>query len=360
VILDGVFNHCGRGFFAFNDILENQEHSPYLDWFHITNFPVDGYSPGDARDYLGWWNIKSLPKFNTDNPHVRAYLLGVAQYWIRQGADGWRMDVPNEIDDDAFWSDFRRLVRAENPEAYLLGEIWNLDARWVGKGHFDGLMHYPYRDAVLRLLQTGTLDVPHFVKKLEQLTRFYPPENTRAMLTLLSSHDVERLLTKLENDLEKTRLAYLLQFTFPGAPSIYYGDEIGLLGGKDPGCRGAFPWDVKKWNHSLRDWVKGMIQLRRQHPVLRRGDFKTLDLCTHQSCCGYMRTDGDAAVLVAVNASAETHELQVPLKVLPLPAGDWENRVMTSLLYNSPNQMHFEQGVLTLKLAPWQGEVIGI
>jgi cyclomaltodextrinase / maltogenic alpha-amylase / neopullulanase len=110
IILDGVFNHCGRGFFAFDDVLENGEHSPYRDWFHILHFPVDAYSPGDARDYIGWWRHKSLPKFNTNNAEVREYLLDVARYWIEQGADGWRLDVPNEIDDDSFWAEFRQVV----------------------------------------------------------------------------------------------------------------------------------------------------------------------------------------------------------------------------------------------------------
>ncbi len=107
LILDGVFNHCGRGFFAFADVLENHQHSPYRDWFHINRFPVDAFSPGEARDYKAWWGIKSLPKFNTTNPDVRKYLLDVARYWIEQGADGWRLDVPNEIDDDPFWDEFR-------------------------------------------------------------------------------------------------------------------------------------------------------------------------------------------------------------------------------------------------------------
>ena len=108
VVLDGVFNHCGRGFFAFNDLLENQAHSVYRDWYHVKRYPVDAYSPGDADSYLGWWGLKSLPKFNTSNPEVRKYLLGVARYWIDQGTDGWRLDVPNEIDDDNFWHEFAR------------------------------------------------------------------------------------------------------------------------------------------------------------------------------------------------------------------------------------------------------------
>jgi glycosidase len=112
IILDGVFNHCGRGFFAFNDILENQENSAYRDWFHIKHFPVNAYSPGDATDYLGWWGMKSLPKFNTKNPSVRKFIMDIARYWIEQGADGWRLDVPSEINDDSFWEEFRHVVKS--------------------------------------------------------------------------------------------------------------------------------------------------------------------------------------------------------------------------------------------------------
>jgi glycosidase len=146
MVLDGVFNHCGRGFFAFADILENQDASPYLKWFHIHHFPVDAYSLGDATDYLGWWGMKSLPKFNTHTPAVRQYILDVARYWIEQGIDGWRLDVPNEIDDDSFWAEFRYTVKSANPEAYLLGEIWTADKRWVERA-FRQRMNCHVRDA---------------------------------------------------------------------------------------------------------------------------------------------------------------------------------------------------------------------
>ena len=139
VLLDGVFNHSGRGFFAFSDLLENQEKSPYRDWFHVQRFPVDAYSGGDAKDYQAWWGFKSLPKLNISNPAVRRYILDVARFWIEQGADGWRLDVPNEIDDDDFWDEFREVVKSVNSDAYLVGEIWTVDPRWVGESHFDGL-----------------------------------------------------------------------------------------------------------------------------------------------------------------------------------------------------------------------------
>ena len=112
-------------------------------------FPLRAYEPGHARNYEAWWGIKSLPKLNTSNPHVRRYLLDVSRYWIEQGADGWRLDVPNEIDDDGFWAEFRAVVRQANPEAYTLGEIWDVNPRWANDTHFDGLMNYPMRTAVL-------------------------------------------------------------------------------------------------------------------------------------------------------------------------------------------------------------------
>ena len=250
ILLDGVFNHCGRGFFAFNDILENQENSAYRDWFHIKKFPVNAYSTGETTDYLGWWGMKNLPKFNTANLKVRKYLMNVARYWIEQGADGWRLDVPNEINDDSFWEEFRMVVKDTNPEAYLVGEIWSTDIRWVGDGHFDGLMNYPVLDALIGLLVSNTMDVHQFSEKIDGLLSYYPRDHIYAMYVPVGSHDTERILTRMAS-IEKTKLVYLFQFAFPGAPAIYYGDEIGLSGGKDPDCRGAFLWDEKSWNFEL-------------------------------------------------------------------------------------------------------------
>lgn len=350
VILDGVFNHCGRGFFAFNDVLENQEHSPYLGWFHIQHFPVDAYTWGDAHDYTGWWGMKSLPKFNTSNPSVRKYLLDIARYWIEQGVDGWRLDVPNEIDDDLFWADFYDVVKRANPEAYLVGEIWTADRRWVGEGHFDGLMNYPIRDAVLRLLYAGTLDIPHFAEKIEGLQDYYTAENLRAMYLLLGSHDTERLLTKLENNTDKAKLAFLFQFAYIGAPSIYYGDEIGMTGGKDPDCRKAFPWDETRWNHELRLWVKTLAELRKAHPALRRGDYVRLCMAPVEGCLSFARIYGEDVVVVVMNASPENRTISIPLDGL----GWEESRLIKSMLH--PKDYKVLQHTLVVNLPAWSGD----
>lgn len=354
IILDGVFNHCGRGFFAFNDVLENQEHSPYLKWFYIRHFPVDAYSWGDARDYLGWWEMKNLPKFNIHYPPVRRYILDVARYWIEQGIDGWRLDVPNEIDDDSFWAEFRQVVKSVNPEAYLLGEIWTADPRWVGEGHFDGLMNYPVRDALLRLLYAGTLDMPHFAEKVQGLLELYPRQNAYAMYVPLGSHDTERLLTKVGGDRAKAKMAFLFQFVYPGAPAIYYGDEIGLTGGKDPACRGAFPWNPRKWDHQLRNWVKALIALRKRSAALRRGDFLTLCVDVDLACYACARVLGEEQVVAAFNASPDQRSFCIKVGEV----GWQDGRVVHNLL-DGQAEYQVKNGCFQVTLPAWSGVLVG-
>jgi cyclomaltodextrinase len=352
LILDGVFNHCGRGFFAFNDLVENQEHSPYRDWFHVKHFPIRPYEEGDAHNYVGWWRMKSLPKFNTDNPRVRAYLLDVARHWTRQGIDGWRLDVPNEIDDDSFWAEFRETVRGINPEAYLLGEIWEVEPRWVSPNHFDGLMNYPLREASFAFLGEGTIPATVFAQHLKHLLNTYPRENVFAHYLLLGSHDIPRMRTLLKGDERRLKLLQLIQFTFPGVPAVYYGDEIGLEGGKDPDSRRAFPWDETAWDHEQRDYVAKLISIRKATPELQHG---WLDLVHAEDKSGLfvmVRGKGEQAALIALNASDSTHELRIPADM----AG-WDPEVQVQDLLNERSHQ-FEAGSLTLSLNAWEGSIL--
>ncbi len=354
VILDGVFNHCGRGFFAFNDLLENQEYSPYRNWFYVNRFPVDAYSWGESADYLGWWGMKSLPKINTNTPDARKYLLDIARYWIEQGADGWRLDVPNEINDDSFWAEFRQVVKKANPEAYLVGEIWTPDKRWVGDEHFDGLMNYPIMDSIAGLLATRTLDAARFADNVEGLLTFYPPDNAFAMLVLLGSHDTERIMTKMGNDLNKVRLAYLFQFAYPGAPCIYYGDEIGLVGGKDPACRGAFLWDESSWNHSLRNHIKSLIDMRKQHTALRRGEYTRLDVGSNPACYAFLRMAPGDNVVVIMNASPSDVTLSIDVS-----KPGWEDGRSVKSILDSAKEFKVANHSLEIKLSAWEGMWLG-
>jgi glycosidase len=174
----------------------------------VYRFPVDAYSPGASDDYASWWGFKSLPKFNTDQPALRHYLMEVGRYWIEQGADGWRLDVPNEINDDSFWAEFRHTVKSVNRDAYLVGEIWTADPRWVSPSHFDGLINYPLRDDLLRFLYS-TLTTTQFAEKVEGLLQLYPRQHSYAMYLTLGTHDTERLITKLDGDLDRVKLAFL-------------------------------------------------------------------------------------------------------------------------------------------------------
>jgi len=317
LILDGVFNHCGRGFYAFHDVVENGAHSPYVGWFHIKKFPIFPYDGLKKANYESWWGIRSLPKFNTDNPQVRQFLLSVARYWIEQGADGWRLDVPNEIDDDTFWREFRQVVKSANPDAYIVGEIWKDARRWLQGDQFDAVMNYPLRDLCVEFFAKGTMDASTFATKLSRLFRRYPSEATYALLNLLGSHDTARWLTVCGNDVRRAMLGYTLLFTLPGAPCIYYGDEIGMTGEADPHCRACFEWDERKWNHRLHQHVRDLIALRQSSTAWRTG---TLEILTAEnSLFAYARWDASDAFVVIINNSRRRWEGMVPLRKRRLP-----------------------------------------
>jgi len=349
VVIDGVFNHCGRGFFAFNNILENGQDSPYLNWFHIKNLPLDAYSPGEARNYLGWWGYKSLPKFNTDEPEVRQYLLDVARYWIELGADGWRLDVPNEIDDDEFWADFRSTVKTANPEAYILGEIWDGNPRWVGDDHFDGLMNYPIRDAVFDVIKKKN-GISQFAERVEELLEAYPFENVQSMLVLLGSHDTRRIRRKMDGDMERVKLAYLFPFVYPGAPCIYYGDEIGLDGGKDPDCRRTFPWDTSLWNQSMLNWIKKLIEIRHQEEALRRG--KMDRIFVDEQCYIFKRYTPDESLIVALNFGEQPSRVEISV----LNSGDNEASSLKDLI--SGEEFQADNGMFRFDISTLSGMIL--
>jgi len=349
LLLDGVFNHCGRGFYAFTDVLENGRESDYIDWFHIHRFPLDAYSPDQTRNYQAWWGIKSLPKFNTDNVRVRDYIFGVARYWIEMGADGWRLDVPNEIDDDDFWATFRETVKKVNSEASLIGEIWDVQPRWVGDRSFDGLMNYPFRTAILDLLQIGKSGT-HISDAIQKVITAYPQDNMLSMYNLLGSHDTERIKTMLGGKIELLRLAYLLQFALPGAPAIYYGDEIGLEGGKDPDCRRAFIWDEKRWNHELRNWIKGLIHVRKNHAALQSGEFGIVYSSDSDPVFAMKRSLNEEIIFAAVNATSKVQEINLSISI-PNRPGEGEIRDMLGQKISA----YWQDGHLKTSLPPFCG-----
>jgi neopullulanase len=351
VVLDGVFNHCGRGFWRFHHVAEAGIHSPYLDWFHLdrerlaAGHPLvvypgpeqeaeirwlsnEGMSPGEASKrvlgFEGWWGLPALPKLRIDHPETRAYLLDIAEHWLRFGIDGWRLDVAEEIPGD-FWEEFRQRCRAVRPDAYLVAEIWNPKPEWLTGRHFDALMDYPLAEAILGYAAGDALDLrvvgqhdeyrnhvvrrdgPSFAAELERLLTMYDPDVTAVMLNLLGSHDAPRMRTVMGDSLEAVRLATLLQMTLPGAPCVYYGDEVGMRGEQDPRNRGGFPWDRSAWDQPLHAYVRSLIGLRRRHPALRDGGLAIL--ATTGGAFAMARRAAGERFVVATNADATERPL---------------------------------------------------
>lgn len=328
VVIDGVFNHASRGFWAFHHILEAGGNSPYLDWFHVQDWPLRPYQH-DAEhpiNYAAWWGLAALPKFNINNAGVREYLLDVSRYWIEFGADGWRLDVPEEISDATFWQSFRQATKAANPDAYLVGEIWNDASAWLQGDRFDGVMNYVFSRAALGFFAQNTLktdyrpggyelallDAPAFAAQVEAMLAAHPWGITLTQLNLLDSHDTARVLWMVDGDEAALRLAVLLQMTLPGAPCVYYGSEIGMTGGTDPECRGALPWDKEaEWNTALRDFYRRAIALRHRFPALRIGGFETL--YAQDGVYGFARELADEALIVLFNSNTTTARIDLPL-----------------------------------------------
>jgi len=316
VVLDGVFNHASRGFWAFHHILECGGNSPYLDWFTVRGWPLRPYEH-DAKhpaNYDSWWSQPALPKFNIDNAGVRQYLLDVARYWIDFGIDGWRLDVPEEIDDELFWRDFRATVKQGNPQAYIVGEIWHEAKDWLQGDRFDAVMNYVFSRLALGFFGADTLQIDYkpggyplvtldardLAAGIHHMNSIYSWQVAQVQMNLIDSHDTARTLWIVGGDERALRLCTLFQMTMPGAPCIYYGDEIGMTGANDPFCRAAYPWqDESRMSEPLLDFFRRATALRNRYPVLRTGDFQILH--AEEGMFAFRRQLGDQAAIIIFN-----------------------------------------------------------
>lgn len=315
LVLDGVFNHVGVHFFAFRDLLQKQEASAYRSWFTVHRFPIQIQDP---PNYSAWWNIPYVPKVNHENPQVRRYFLNVVRHWMtRVPIGGWRLDVANEVA-DAFWREFRKEVKRLRPDAVLIGEIWGLAGHWLRGDMFDSVMNYPWRAAVLSWIAFRRSSPSQLDERLRMLSIAYPRDVTYVLYNMLSSHDTPRLRTLCGGDWRKVRLAFLLQMTLPGAPAIYYGEEVGMEGGSIPDNRRPMDWNPSVEGKALRGFVNALIRIRQQQVALRRGEWTTLLTDDAQNVYAYLRHHGTQQVLVVVNNGEKeaTVRLNVPGKAL--------------------------------------------
>ena len=270
IVLDAVFNHVGYDFWAFRDVIKFGESSPYVNWFYIEDLPV---TKAPIPNYATYENAHYLVKLNIHNPEVRDYLYDVARYWTQKGIDGWRLDVPYLMN-HRFWKGFHKIVKKINPEIYIVAEIWGKSTDWLKGDECDGAMNYRLRDITLDFFINKKLNASTFNKKLASLRKENPGETVYNMLNLLSSHDTPRFLTLCKGNKQLFKLGVAFLFTYIGTPMIYYGDEVGLTGENDPGCRGTMVWEHSKQDQKLLEWYRHLIRIRKAHSALRRGTFR--------------------------------------------------------------------------------------
>lgn len=307
VVLDAVFNHSGEGHWAFRHAYAHGSASPYWNWYTIGGTSI---IRDPEPNYATCMGCKYLPQLRHENPEVLQYLISVARHWAREGIDGWRLDVPFLMPME-FWRTFRDEIKSINPELYIVAEIWETAEEWLQGDTADGTMNYPLRDLIVQFAD-GSDSAQRTAARLDDLRARTPEWARRSMLQLLGSHDTPRIATLLSGDATAIRMAIALQLTSPGAPMIYYGDEIGLEGGDDPDCRRTMPWDMAHWDADRLAWHRDLIRLRQRTPALRSDADRIHaigpDVVLRQ------RGAGDESVWVAINRGTR-HE-RVPLSAV--------------------------------------------
>ncbi|WP_295580057.1 glycoside hydrolase family 13 protein [uncultured Oscillibacter sp.] len=372
VLLDGVFNHTGSQSLYFNDDgfyptlgAAQSTESPYYDWFSFHPWP---------SDYDAWWGIRTLPAVREESPSYVDYIIGgqeaVLRRWLRLGASGWRLDVADELP-DWFIEEARTALEETDPDALLIGEVWEDGSnkiaysqrrRYLLGRECHGLMNYPFRSALLDYLKGGGAE--KFWDRMETIRENYPPAAFYSAMNFLGTHDTPRILTVLGTDytpptkdqraayrlspdarakgLALLRLAALVLFTFPGAPTIYYGDEAGMEGFEDPFNRGGYPWGREDRALSSHFALLGL--LRRQRPSLQRGALHWLH--AEGPLLAFAREVPGERTVVAVNADRAEHVLRLP----------WTGGTVTDRL--SGDALSPEDGFLSLRLPPRGGMLL--
>ncbi len=310
VMLDAVFNHSGFYFPQFQDVLENGENSKYKDWFYIWDFPVQT-EPKPNYDTFAFTHM--MPKLNTSHPEVREYLLEVGRYWVREfDIDGWRLDVANEVSHD-FWREFRKEVKAIKPDVYILGEIWHDSMPWLQGDQFDAVMNYPYTSAAIQFFAHEAIKAEEFAYKTTDALLMYQDNATEVAFNLLGSHDTPRILTVCGENKAKVKQLFTFLLSSPGSPCIYYGDEIGMAGGMDPGCRECMIWEEEKQDKDLLGFISHLIQLRKENPAFgNKGTFRFIDANNESNHVMYVKTFEDSTLLFAFNNSDKEITVDIP------------------------------------------------
>ncbi|MBR5246199.1 MAG: glycoside hydrolase family 13 protein [Clostridia bacterium] len=337
IILDGVFSHTGDDSVYFNRKgryntlgAYNSPESPYYKWYKFTNYP---------NKYQSWWGFVTLPEVIEEGEEYREFINGkggIIEKWLKAGADGFRLDVADELP-DIFIDELRARLKETKPDALLMGEVWE-DAttkhsygsrrRYLLGSQFDSVMNYPFANAILDFCRNGKAEV--FMSTVMQIVENYPKQCLDVMMNHIGTHDTERAITKIagesceyrdrnwqschslgnkyEKGIELLKCAVALQYTLPGVPSVYYGDEAGLEGYKDPFNRGCYPWGNE--NKELLDFYKTMGKIRTENAVFNKGYFSPVS--SMLGCVAYRRHDENGNIMVIVNRNEHSISYRLP------------------------------------------------
>ena len=368
VVIDSSFNHTGDKHYAFRDTVLKGPKSKYWKWYEWKKWPIPKVVSKISDYYNCWWGFGSLPDLNFDlkdsgsneNPKSNIYLqrggkyylainirkvhdrwqmiyekkasqpkgayilarnvnwplvnhiYNVVWFWTREmGVDGWRLDVANECP-FWFWKFFRMVAKQASPQAYLVGEIWSAANIWLGGDYFDAVMNYKYfKEPVMKFIGEGKGNAAQFDAELKPARIDYPKQAQYAQMNLLGSHDTHRYLSAVHNNYPRFLLTYVFGMTYIGAPHIYYGDEIGMQGGKDPDCRRTFYWQYTKvpYRVKIHNWIRKLARIRHKYSALRTGKYRTV--YTKGKVMGFTRWDAKNRLLILINSSNSSESASV-------------------------------------------------
>jgi cyclomaltodextrinase len=309
VVMDAVFNHTGKEFFAFKDILEKGEKSKYLDWYYIDELPLKG-KWGEIPNFLCFGYYGGMPKLNLKNPEVEKYITDIACYWIREcDIDGWRLDVGDEIS-HFFWKRFRRAIKAVKKDMLIIGEIWHYAGDFLEGDEWDTVMNYPFFLNLIDLLADEKISVSQFVQNLGYLKGRLHKKCYPLMWNLIDSHDTARFLHLCKDNKKKQHLAAAFQLLLPGMPMIYYGDEYGMPGANDPDCRRGMYWDEEYQDKEMFEWYKRLLQVRKAHTCIVEGELAEAITRDEDETIVLIRKNGEETIALIFNCSNHTKEFK--------------------------------------------------
>ena len=308
VVLDAVYNHTGREFFAFADILENGEKSKYRDWYFIDGFPLKS-EWGEIPNFKCFGYYGGMPKLNLKNPEVEKYITDVACYWIKEcDIDGWRLDVGDEIS-HFFWKNFRKAVKAVKKDMLIIGEIWHYAGDFLEGDEWDTVMNYPFYLNLIDLLADEKITVSQFVQNLGYLKGRLNKNCYPLMWNLIDSHDTARFLHLCNDNKKKQHLAAAFQLLLPGMPMIYYGDEYAMPGANDPDCRRGMYWDEEYQDKEMYEWYKRLIQVRKSHACIVEGELAGSVTEDEEGTIVLIRKNGEETIAMIFNCSSSAKNL---------------------------------------------------